>query len=165
MRYSSTASLKLAALVGVLCFGGLGVYLTPLQPGVVALQLTFTPDAFAQVLQTWGPEGVQRFRKHLPVDVLLLLSYGVAGYLSVRRTRFFDSLQTWLPLHWVALLLPMAAVCDAGENLLHSMLTGADALSAPPSGAWYLAAGVFATFKWVGILVFALAALMARLRR
>ncbi|TAF83928.1 MAG: hypothetical protein EAZ54_04185 [Curvibacter sp.] len=162
---TSTASLKLAVVVGVLSFGGLGVYLAPLQPSVVALQLTVTPDAFAQVLQTWGPDGVQRFRKHLPVDVLLLLSYGAAGYLSVRRTRFFPALPTWLPLQKVALLLPMAAVCDAGENLLHWMLTGSDALPVPPSAAWYLAAGIFATLKWVGILVFASAALMARLRR
>ncbi len=163
--HASTAPLKLAAAACVLLFGGLGIYLAPLQPSVVALQFTFTPEAFAQVLQAWGPEGVQRFRTHLPVDGFLLLSYGAAGYLAVARTRFFEPLATWLPLRWLALLLPMAAVCDAGENLLHWGLTGRDALAAPAVTAWYLAAGLCAAFKWAGIGVFALAAFTAQLRR
>ena len=159
---ASITPLKLAAVACVLLFGGLGVYLAPLQPSVVALQLTFTPEAFAQVLHTWGPEGVQRFRQHLPVDGLLLLSYGAAGYLAVARTRFFEPLAQHMPLWWVALLLPLAAVCDAGENLLHWRLTGSDA---PAVAAWYLAAGLCAAFKWLGIGVFALAAFIARLQR
>lgn len=162
---ASTAPLKLAAVACMLLFGGLGVYLAPLQPSVVALQHTFTPDAFAQVLQAWGPEGVQRFRNHLAVDGLLLLSYGAVGYLAVACTLFFEPLATWLPLRWVALLLPLAALCDAGENLLHWELTGNAALAAPAGAAWYLAAGLCAAFKWVGIGVFALAALIARLQR
>lgn len=88
MPPASTAPLKPAAVACVLLFGGLGIYLAPMQPSVVALQLTFTPEAFAQVLQAWGPEGVQRFRRHLPVDGLLLLSYGTAGHWVVVRTRF-----------------------------------------------------------------------------
>lgn len=162
---AATAPLKLAAAACVLLFGGLGIYLAPLQPSVVALQFTFTPDAFAQVLQAWGPEGVQHFRTHLPVDGFLLLSYGVAGYWAVARTRFFEPLAKRLPLRWVALLLPLAALCDAGENLLHWGLTGDDALAAPAVAAWYMAAGLCAAFKWVGVGVFALAALIARLRR
>ena len=163
--HASTAPLKLAAAACVLLFGGLGIYLAPLQPSVVALQFTFTPEAFAQVLQAWGPEGVQRFRNHLVVDGLLMLSYGAAGYLAVARTHFFEPLANRLPLRWVALLLPLAALCDAGENLLHWELTGSDALAAPAVAAWYLAAGLCAAFKWVGIGVFALAALIARLQR
>ena len=137
---AATAPLKLAAAACVLLFGGLGIYLAPLQPSVVALQFTFTPDAFAQVLQAWGPAGVQRFRTHLPVDGFLLLSYGAAGYLAVTRSRFFDPLATGLPLRWVALLLPLAAV-------------------------GYLRAGLCAAFKWVGVVVFTIAACMTWLRR
>ncbi|WP_296510334.1 hypothetical protein [Rhodoferax sp.] len=159
-----TAPLKLAAVACALLFGGLGIYLAPLQPSVVALQFTFTPNAFAQVLQAWGPEGVQRFRTHLAVDGLLLLSYSAAGYLAVARTRVFRPLATWLPLRWVALLLPLAALCDAGENLLHWGLTQGDALAAPSGATWYLVAGLCAAFKWVGIAVFALSAVIARLR-
>lgn len=65
----------------------------------------------------------------------------------------------------MALLLPLAAVGDAGENLLHWALTGAGALAAPVASAWYLAAGLCAAFKWVGIVTFAVAALITRLRR
>jgi hypothetical protein len=95
----------------------------------------------------------------------LLLSYGAAGYWAVVRTHFFEPLPTLLPLRWVALLLPVAAVCDAGENLLHWELTGSDALAEPAVAAWYLVAGVCAAFKWLGIGVFALTALIARLQR
>ncbi|MFY8041292.1 MAG: hypothetical protein ACOVOD_00015 [Rhodoferax sp.] len=157
--------MTLALLACVLFFGGLGLYLAPLQPSLVALQFTFTPEAFGQVLQAWGPEGVQRFRNHLPVDGLLLLSYSAAGYLAVTRTRLFEPLETRLPLQWVALLLPLAALCDAGENLLHWWLTGGDPLSSLVGTSWYWAAGLCATFKWLGFVAFAIAALLARLRR
>lgn len=155
------ATLKLLAVACVLLFGGLGVYLAPLEPSVVALQFTFTPDAFARVLRAWGPEGVQRFRHHLPVDGLLLISYGAAGYLSVVRTRFFEPLMNRLPLHMLALLLPVVGACDAGENLLHWILTGAGAEAMPASAAWYLAAGLCATLKWAGIAAFAFAFVLA----
>ncbi|MDT7515675.1 hypothetical protein [Rhodoferax mekongensis] len=161
----TTTSLKLAVVVSVLCLGGFAVYLAPLQPSVVALQLTFTPDAFARVLQAWGPEGVQRFRHHLPIDGLLLCSYGAAGYLAVARTRFFESLKSLLHIHGLALLLPAAAALDAAENLLHWVLTGADAGVTPASAAWYLAAGICASLKWAGIAAFAFATVLAWRRR
>ena len=161
----STASLKLAAVVSALCFGGLAVYLAPLQPGVVALQFTFTPDAFARVLQSWGPESVQQFRHHLPIDGLLLLSYGAAGYLAVVRTCFFNPLTPWLSMRGLALLLPVAAAFDAAENLLHWVLTRADALVTPASAGWYLAAGLCASLKWAGMVACAFAAVIARVRR
>lgn len=164
---ASTTLLKLAIAASVLLFMGLGVYLAPLQPSVVALQLTFTPDAFTQVLQAWGPEGVQRFRNHLPIDGLLLLSYGAAGYWAVTRTRFFAPLAQRMPLRWIALVLPFAAVCDAGEDLLHWMLTGADVLSSAVTltSEWYLVAGVCASSKWLGMAGFSALALMTRFTR
>lgn len=159
--------LKLAAVASAFLLIGLGIYLAPLQPSVVALQLTFTPEAFAQVLQAWGPEGVQRFRNHLPVDGLLLLSYGAAGYWAVARTRFFAPLAPRLPLSWLALLLPLAAVCDAGEDWLHWRLTGAAVLSAADRLApeWYLLAGMCAALKWLGIGSFAAVAGVASVKR
>ncbi|MDZ7919218.1 hypothetical protein [Rhodoferax sp.] len=158
---ASTAPLKLAAVACVLLFIGLGVYLAPLQPSVVALQLTFTPEAFTQVLHAWGPEGVQRFRNHLAFDGLMLLSYGAAGYLAVARTRFFEPLAQQMPLRWVALLLPLAAVWDAGENVLHWGLTGGDVLTLPCAFVLYYIAGLCATLKWAAILSFGIASLMA----
>ncbi|WP_294765501.1 hypothetical protein [uncultured Rhodoferax sp.] len=158
---TGTLRLKLAAAASLLLLVGLGIYLAPLRPGVVALQLTFTPEAFVQVLQAWGPEGVQRFRSHLLVDGLLLLNYGAAGYWAVTRTRFFQPLAPRLPLRWVALVLPFAAVCDAGEDLLHWMLTGANALApaVTMAPALYLLAGACATLKWLGIAGFVISAI------
>ena len=46
-----------------------------------------------------------------------------------------------------------------------SPATSSQPLAAPAVAAWYLAAGLCAAFKWVGIGVFALAALIARLWR
>lgn len=160
----NTPFLKLLAAAGMCLFLGLGIYLAPLQPSVVALQLTYTPEAFGRVVQAWGPEGVQRFRNHLPVDGVLLLCYGAAGYLAVVSTHFFEPLAKRKPLLWVAMLLPLAALCDAGENLLQWWLTTADVLSTPAAPVWYVAAGVCATLKWLGITGFAVAALVARAR-
>ena len=63
------------------------------------------------------------------------------------------------------LLLPLAAVCDEGENLLHWELTGAGALVSPWAAACYLVAGLCASGKWAGILVFFMAAGLAQARR
>jgi hypothetical protein len=68
-------------------------------------------------------------------------------------------------LRWVAFLLPAAALCDAGENLLHWQLTTQEAMSVPAAPACYLAAGLCATLKWLGIAGFAMVTLLARLRR
>ena len=55
-------------IVTLALFVGLGVYLAPLNPNIVTLQFTFSPVAFQAVLDAWGPEGVARYRAHLPVD-------------------------------------------------------------------------------------------------
>ena len=107
---ASTTSLKWVAAATVLLFLGLGVYLSPLQPGVVALQLTWSPEAFAAVVQAWGPEGVERFRRHLPVDGLLLWSYGTLGYLLTTRTAFLHPAALRFTPRGVAGLLPFAAL-------------------------------------------------------
>lgn len=163
-QHSSTLLLKWAVVACAVLFAGLGVFLAPLHPSVVALQFTYSPQAFAAVLQTWGPEGVERFRQHLMVDGLLLLSYGVAGYLAAGSTRLFASLSHHVPLAFWALLLPLAAAFDAGENLLHWWLTGAEVLqgSVTLPSITYLAAGVCASIKWLGLVSFAIGAFSAK---
>ncbi len=160
----STLLLKWVVVACALLFVGLGVFLAPLHPSVVALQFTFTPEAFAAVLQTWGPEGVVRFRQHLMLDGLLLLSYGAAGYLAAGRTQLFAPLTNRVPLAFWALLLPIAAAFDAGENLLHWWLTGARAITGTATlpSLTYLAAGVCASIKWLGIAGYTAGALAAK---
>jgi len=48
-------TLTVAAGLSVVLLVDLGVYLSPLAPGVVALQLTWSPEAFAAMLHAWGP--------------------------------------------------------------------------------------------------------------
>jgi hypothetical protein len=161
---SSALLLKWAVVACAVLFAGLGVFLAPLHPSVVALQFTYSPEAFAAVLQTWGPDGVVRFRQHLTVDGLLLLSYGSAGYLAAGRTRLFASLTHYVRLAFWALLLPLAAVFDAGENLLHWWLTGADVLNGTVTlpSMTYFAAGLCASAKWLGIALYAAGAFAAQ---
>lgn len=139
-------------LASVALFMGLGWYLQPLQPNIVALQFTFSPGAFQAVLDAWGPQGVALFRRHLVVDDVLLLCYGAFGYLLVHRSAWFGSFSPSAQRR-VAALMPLAALCDALENLLHGYLTGEGVAAAP---AVYGAAGATASAKWFCLLLFAL---------
>ncbi len=58
----SAVLLTLAVVACGVLFVGLGIFLAPLHPSVVALQFTFSPYAFARVLHRGGPQGVQRYR-------------------------------------------------------------------------------------------------------
>ena len=146
-------------LASVALFMGLGWYLQPLQPNIVALQFTFSPDAFQSVLDAWGPQGVQLFRLHLVIDDVLLLCYGAFGYLLVQRSAWFGG---FAPANQrrMAALMPLAALCDAEENL-HGYLTGEGVAAA---AAVYGAAGIAASAKWFCLLLFALLSAMVAWR-
>lgn len=148
-------------LASVALFMGLGWYLQPLQPNIVALQFTFSPDAFQAVLDAWGAQGVQRFRLHLVIDDVLLLCYGAFGYLLVQRSARFGG---FAPANQrrMAALMPTAALCDAVENLLQGYLTGEGVTAA---AAVYGAAGIAASAKWFCLLLFALLSARVAWRR
>lgn len=148
-------------LASVALFMGLGWYLQPLQPNIVALQFTYSPSAFQTVLDAWGVQGVQRFRLHLVIDDVLLLCYGAFGYLLVRRSAWFRGFSP-ANQRRVAMLMPLAALCDAVENLLHGYLTGESVAAAP---AVYGVAGVAASAKWLCLLLFVLLCAVAAWRR
>ncbi len=144
-------------------FAALALYLAPLEPSLVALQLTFSAQSFRQVLYAWGPEGVALFRSHLPFDGVLLLAYGAFGYLAAARTRWFAA---WYrgrqaPLA-ILLLMPLTALADCLENTFHWFLTGT---SAPQLEWLYWMSGAFASLKFAGIACFAVLAVVARIRR
>lgn len=142
-------------------FMGLGWFLQPLQPNLVALQFTFNPQAFQAVLDAWGPQGVQRFRMHLVVDDVLLVCYGVFGYLLVRRSAWFGGFSP-VSQRRVAALMPFAALFDAAENLLHGYLTGEGVAAA---AVVYSAAGIAATAKWLCLLLFIVLCTVAAVHR
>lgn len=139
---------------------GLAIFLAPLEPGVVALQLTFSPRAFAEVLHLWSPQDLARYRRHLPIDFALLAAYGSFGFFLARRTAMFAG---WSPRAraLAAGLLPSAAVCDAAENLLHGWLTEVPRFGVP---AVYPIAGSLALLKWLLIIGFGVLVAWAVLR-
>lgn len=148
-------------IVTLALFVGLGVYLAPLNPDIVTLQFTFSPVTFQAVLDAWGPEGVARYRAHLPVDGVLLLCYGALGYGLSTATALFTPFSP-AARRFLAAVLPLAACCDSVENLLHWTLTAANG---PGPAGLYAVAGISSTLKWLGIILFLLAALVALLRR
>lgn len=141
-------------------FAGIALYLAPLRPGVMALQLAFTAKPFGEIIHSWSAGQLHRFRAHLPADCALLLSYGAFGYLLASRTQVFQSLPPALR-HWATWALPLAAVFDATENALHLWLT-----EVPRFGVHlpYLLAASCATLKWLLFLAYALTVVAALVR-
>lgn len=129
----------------------LQLMLAPLEPGVLALQMAATPRSFGAIVHQWSPAQLARYRAHLPLDGLLLLLYGSFGALLATRTRLFAALPhalRRLARPW----LPLAALFDAMENLLHAWLTEAPRFGVP--GA-YLAATGCSLLKWALIAGYA----------
>lgn len=152
--------LWLTGIAALGLFAGIAWYVAPLEPGVMALQLAFTPKSFGEIIHFWSADQLLRFRSHLPADYALLLSYGSFGYLLASRTQVFDSLPLALR-RGAAWALPLAAVLDATENTLHLWLTAAPrfGLQLP-----YLLAASSATLKWLLFLAFALTLVFALAR-
>jgi len=118
--------------------------LAALDPGVLELQMAYSPHLFGAIVHQWSPAQLARYRAHLPVDGVLLLLYGSFGWQLAAHTRVFAP----LPTTWrraAAAWLPLAAVFDAVENLLHAWLTAAPRFGAPEA---YLAATGCSLLKW-----------------
>lgn len=137
---------RLCAAAALLLLAGITWALARLEPGVVSLQLAFTPRVFGEIVHTWSPEDLARYRAHFPYDFALLLSYGCFGWRWVRGSALFSGRRG------VAWVLPLTAACDAAENLFHLWLT-----ELPRFGVgWvYGISASFAAAKWLLMLVFA----------
>ncbi|MBI3096267.1 MAG: hypothetical protein HYY97_15470 [Rhodocyclales bacterium] len=153
LRLSGAAALTLAA--------GIACYLAPLRPNILALQLAFSPRAFAEVIHAWSADDLLRYRAHLPYDCLLLACYGAFGYLLASRSALFAARPA--ALRNLALwLLPLAAAFDAAENAFHWWLTAVPRFDI----AWaYGVAAACAAGKWLLLLGFWLLVLYALDRR
>lgn len=125
-----------------------------LQPGATVLQFAWTPRGFGEIVHVWAPDDLARYRRHLPVDCLLLLAYGSFGWLLATRTALFASLPA-RARGAARLTLPLAAVFDAAENAFHAWLT-----EMPRFGlhALYLLSTTCSALKWA--LLFGFAALV-----
>ncbi len=136
----------IAGLTALLLLVGLAVWLRPLDPDVLSLQLAYTPRQFGDIVHAWSPGMLARYRAHLPIDFVLLASYGTFGH---RLTTRWSVLA---PQRWARGLLPAAAVCDAVENGFHLWLTEAPRFGVP--WAYATSAGC-AALKWALIVGFA----------
>lgn len=142
---------RLLAAIAVLLLAGMAVWLAPLQPGVLALQLSFTPRAFAFVIHSWSADDLARFRMHLPFDALFALVYGAFGFRLFSHSAALRRSAVAGAARW---LLPLAAVLDLLENTAHAWLTALPRLDLP---RLYLAVGTAAALKWALVLAFGLA--------
>ncbi len=151
------SKLLLSGACALALFAGIALHLAPLQPGALALQLAFSPRAFAEVIHAWSADDLSRYRAHLPYDFLLLACYAAFGRLLASRTAWFAAspaalrtLATWL--------LPLAAAFDATENAFHWWLT-----EVPRFGiAWaYALSAACAAAKWLLMLAWLLVVLYA----
>lgn len=146
--------------LAVALFAGIALYLAPLKPGVLALQLAFSPRTFGEIVHWWPPEHLARYRAHFPADFALLLCYGAFGWLLATRTGLFAGRSpAWRA--WATWAMPLAAVGDAVENLFHLWLT-----EAPRFGvAWvYAVAALAASIKWGLLLAWATTAFFAAIK-
>jgi len=131
-----------------------------LQPGVTVLQFAWTPRGFGEIIHVWPPEDLQRYRRHLLVDTVLLLAYARFGWLLATRTALFRPLPR-VVARCVPRVLPLAALFDAVENALHAWLTemprfGLDGV--------YLLSTVCSTLKWALLFGFGVLVLWALAR-
>jgi len=143
--------------LSVVLVAGIAIHLAPLRPGVLALQLAFSPRGFGEIVHWWPPDHLARYRSHFPADFALLVCYGAFGWLLARRTGLFaDRSAAWRA--WAAWALPAAALCDAAENFLHLWLTAAPRFGV---GWVYLASATASSLKWALLLAWALSLLYA----
>ena len=152
--------MRRSSVIGVLAlalFVTLGVYLWPLTPSILALQFTFSEPAFQAVLEKWQPSGLHLYRSHFPADFVLLALYGIFGFLFGKQ--FSTSHQVTVGHAQVMVWsLPAAAMADAGENLLHLLLTNGQPNHAQ---VLYAIAGVAACVKWLAFIAFTLSVFAA----
>ncbi len=90
----------------------------PLEPSILALQLAFTPEAFARVVTAWGPVGLARYRAHFLFDFVHPLVYAGFGWIWVSCTALFAWVRPSIQ-RALRLALPIAGLCDLLENVLH----------------------------------------------
>lgn len=154
--------LWLATLAYCVSQGNLIRLIGPLDPSIFSLQLAFSVERFAAVLQAWGAEGLARYHEHFNYDFLHPLIYGAFGYIWARYSPLFVSASRGVFCFWV-ICLPIAGWCDLIENTLHVFLLRQEisALS-----EWMvLGASGAAAIKWTLALLFTLRLLFGAVRQ
>lgn len=126
-----------------------------LDPSHLRAQFVFRANDFQEIASSWRSRGqLQIYRRFVVVDFVTLVCYGAFGYFWASTAPEFAVLAG--SHQSAALLLPIAALADACENLLHLRFTTTQAPPASPLA--YPLAGVLSLVKFLAIVVFVLAA-------
>lgn len=121
-------------------------HLGALDPSFFAMQFTFTQDAYKDILEVWGPGGVEQFREHFQFDLIHPLLFALLGWVTVRTSPLFHGYDN---SSW-RLVLPVAAACDYCENLCQLQLLNNWALDPTEiEDRFVLISGVCASVKWM----------------
>jgi hypothetical protein len=142
---------SLSALLFLASQANLARILAPLEPGIFAIQFSFTPEAYWHIIDQWGASGLAIYRGHFLYDYPHLFIYGAFGFLLVSRTSLFAGAGP-LIYRTALLALPVASLFDLAENLAQAFLLG------EPSGvhsAVIPASATCSLLKWALALVFA----------
>jgi hypothetical protein len=152
--------LKILGIVTGLLFVSMVTQSASLEPSIPTIQFSFSEASFKSIIAQWQSPGVARFKTHFAFDFPFLLSYGVFGYALAAYTALTGALPAILrsPFTWA---LPVAALMDASENLLHLYFVQAATVTFQ---GLYFVAGVVATFKWLLIAAFVIGVLYASVR-
>jgi len=147
-RFFSTIAFGTLLVASVLGMMGQVLHTAHAPFGVLSFELAFTAEALRQMFAEWMPLLATSVGFQLGLDFLLIPLYALSLSAALLYSRK-DPAQ-WI--HILAWLLLVAGACDAVENLclLTCVITG-------PTDALALAAGLFASTKFV-ILVVALIA-------
>ncbi len=148
--------LQAVTAAALLCTSYLSLRLMSLgmSPGIIPLQLAFTPRRARVILEQWQAPGIALAQANLRLDFLFIVAYAPAlAGLVVLATR--SATPGWhAPGAVLALLMLLAGALDAVENLCllrvlarwsPSSAAGPQALSAP----LLLTAGLTASVKFV----------------
>lgn len=121
-------------------------YLGSLDPSFFAMQFTFTKDACKDILDAWGPGGVELYREHFQFDLIHPLLFALLGWVTVRTSPLFQGYDN---SSW-RLVLPVAAACDYCEDLCQLQLLNNWALDPTEiEDRFVLISGVCASVKWI----------------
>lgn len=113
-------------------------------PGYAALQMSFSVQRFAEVLEIWGPQNVQRYQVSMWADFFFPASYAfLFSSLLVKAAHNGKPLAGIVK--WLCLAPFLAAMLDYIENVLHLALLGQ---GSPFAAGMVLLSACAASFKW-----------------
>lgn len=141
-----------AAALGLMI--ALGVLLRGLSPPIIKAQLSFSEKAFYDVVERWSPSQRATVQRHFALDYAFLVAYGGSGWFLARELVQCHGLTLELVARGWPWLLPVAAVCDAIENMLHQRFLRQPRGAVMPS--LFRVSGCAAALKWTLVLLYGL---------